>query len=87
MSLVPCPFRERFLPTRLDELYHAQGIALKRIPLRNAAVLFIGAVCLCLCALLYLQLEQSRRHDLSQAQVASSNLTRAMAQQAEDTFM
>jgi diguanylate cyclase (GGDEF)-like protein len=60
---------------------------LKRIPLRKAAVLFIVTVCLCLCGLLYLQLEQSRRHDLSQAQIASSNLTRAMAQQAEDTFM
>ncbi|NBB60236.1 diguanylate cyclase [Pseudomonas sp. ODNR1LW] len=75
------------MPPRLDDLYHAPGVALKRIPLRKAAVLFIGTVCLCLCGLLYLQLEQSRRHDLSQAQIASSNLARAMAQQAEDTFM
>lgn len=37
--------------------------------------------------LLYLQLEPSRRYDLALAEVASSNLTRAMAQQAEDTFM
>ncbi|MBC3778752.1 sensor domain-containing diguanylate cyclase [Pseudomonas sp. SWRI99] len=61
--------------------------ALKRLPLRKAAVLFIVAVSLCLCGLLYLQLEQSRRQDLAVAQVASSNLTRAMAQQAEDTIM
>jgi hypothetical protein len=40
-------------------------------------------VCLRLCDLLYLQPEQARRHDLAEAQVASSNLTRAMAQQAE----
>jgi diguanylate cyclase (GGDEF)-like protein len=60
---------------------------LKRLPLRKAAVLFIAVVCLSLCGLLYLQLEQSRRHDLALAQVASSNLTRAMAQQAEDTVM
>ncbi|EJM56967.1 sensor domain-containing diguanylate cyclase [Pseudomonas sp. GM48] len=75
------------MPTRLNDPDHAPGVALKRIPLRKVAALFIATVCLCLCGLLYLQLEQSRRHDLSQAQVASSNLTRAMAQQAEDTFM
>jgi diguanylate cyclase (GGDEF)-like protein len=57
------------------------------LPLLKASAFFIGAVCLCLCGLLYLQLEQSRRHDLALAEVASSNLTRAMAQQAEDTFM
>jgi hypothetical protein len=82
-----CPFQDSLLPTHFDDQHHAPGDALKRIPLRKAAVLFIATVCLCLCALLYLQLEQSRRHDLNQAQVASSNLTRAMAQQAEDTFM
>ena len=71
-----------FLPTRLHDPHHTPGVALKRLPLRKAAVLFIATVCLCLCGLLYLQLEQSRRHDLSLAQVASSNLTRAMAQQA-----
>ena len=60
---------------------------MKRLPLRKAAVLFITLVCLCLCGLLYLQLEQSRRHDLEVAEAASSNLTRAVAQQAEDTFM
>jgi len=75
------------LPNRLHDLHHAPGVALKRIPLRTAAVWFIATVCLCLCGLLYLQLEQSRRHDLSLAQVSSSNLTRAMAQQAEDAFM
>jgi diguanylate cyclase (GGDEF)-like protein len=65
----------------------ASGGTLKRLPLLKASVLFIATVCLCLCGLLYLQLEQSRRQDLEAAQVASSNLTRAMAQQAEDTFM
>ena len=75
------------MPTRFLDRHHTPGVAFKRAPLRKAAVLFVATVCLCLCGLLYLQLEQSRRHDLSQAQVASSNLTRAMAQQAEDTFM
>ncbi|WP_448090759.1 sensor domain-containing diguanylate cyclase [Pseudomonas azerbaijanoccidentalis] len=84
---MPYPIQDALLPTRHDDQYHAPGDALKRLPLRKAAVLFIATVCLCLCALLYLQLEQSRRHDLNQARVASSNLTRAMAQQAEDTFM
>ncbi|MDB5995905.1 MAG: diguanylate cyclase [Pseudomonas sp.] len=70
-----------------DDPRHSTGAALKRLPLRKAAVLFIAVVCLCLCGLLYLQLEQSRRHDLAVAEVASSNLTRAMAQQAEDAFM
>ncbi|WP_309674544.1 diguanylate cyclase [Pseudomonas sp.] len=71
----------------LHDPHNATGVTLKRLPLRKAAVLFIAVVCLSLCGLLYLQLEQSRRHDLASAQVASSNLTRAMAQQAEDTFM
>ncbi|MFL1513054.1 sensor domain-containing diguanylate cyclase [Pseudomonas prosekii] len=74
------------MPIPIHESHHAPG-ALKRLPLLKAAALFIAAVCLCLCGLLYLQLEQSRRHDLALAEVASSNLTRAMAQQAEDTFM
>lgn len=75
------------MPISQDDPRHASGVALKRLPLRKAAVLFIAVVCLCLCGLLYLQLEQSRRQDLAVAQVASSNLTRAIAQQAEDTFM
>jgi len=75
------------LPNLQNDPHIATGVALKRLPLRKAAMLFIAVVCLCLCGLLYLQLEQSRRHDLAVAEVASSNLTRAMAQQAEDTFM
>ncbi|RON57444.1 sensor domain-containing diguanylate cyclase [Pseudomonas frederiksbergensis] len=74
------------MPIPIHDSHHAPG-ALKRLPLLKAAAFFIGAVCLCLCGLLYLQLEQSRRHDLALAEVASSNLTRAMAQQAEDAFM
>ena len=73
------------MPIPIHDPQQAPG-ALKRLPLRKAAVLFIVAVCLCLFGLLYLQLEQSRRQDLAVAKVASSNLTRAMAQQAEDTF-
>ncbi|MDI3356262.1 diguanylate cyclase [Pseudomonas sp. UYIF39] len=75
------------MPIPLHDPLNATGVTLKRLPLRKAAVLFIAVVCLSLCGLLYLQLDQSRRHDLALAQVASSNLTRAMAQQAEDTFM
>lgn len=75
------------MPISLDDPRHATGAALKRLPLRKAAVLFVSVVCLCLCGLLYLQLEQSRRHDLASAEEDSANLTRAMAQQAEDTFM
>ncbi|MDI2594902.1 diguanylate cyclase [Pseudomonas sp. N3-W] len=75
------------MPIPIYDPLHAPGGALKRLPLLKAAVLFIATVCLCLCGLLYLQLEQSRRHDLELAEAASSNLTRAMAQQAEDTFM
>ena len=75
------------MPIPIHDPHQAPGGALKRLPLRKAAVLFIVAVGLCLFGLLYLQLEQSRRQDLAVAQVASSNLTRAMAQQAEDTFL
>lgn len=75
------------MPISPDDPRHANGATLKRLPLRKAAVLFVGIVCLCLCGLLYLQLEQSHRHDLAQAEEDSSNLTRAMAQQAQDTFM
>jgi len=72
------------LPISIHDPHQAPG-TLKRLPLRKAAVLFIVAVSLCLCGLLYLQLEQSRRQDLAVAKMASGNLTRAMAQQAEDT--
>lgn len=75
------------MPIPIHDPHQAPGGSLKRLPLRKAAALFIVAVCLCLFGLLYLQLEQSRRQDLAVAQVASSNLTRAMAQQAEDTFL
>ncbi|WP_347905187.1 diguanylate cyclase [Pseudomonas purpurea] len=74
------------MPTPLHDPHYAPGGPLKRLPLLKAAVAFIATVGLSLCGLLYLQLEQSRRHDLELAQVASANLTRAMAQQAEDTF-
>ena len=75
------------MPILTQDPQQTPGGALKRLSLLKAAVLFIATVCLCLCVLLYLQLEQSRRHALDVAQVASSNLARAMAQQAEDTFM
>jgi hypothetical protein len=75
------------LPIPIHDPHQAPGGSLKRLPLRKAAVLFTVAVCLCLFGLLYLQLEQSRRQDLAVAQMASANLTRAMAQQAEDTFL
>ncbi|WP_434573158.1 diguanylate cyclase [Pseudomonas sp. Z3-8] len=75
------------MPIPINDPLHAPGGTLKRLPLLKAAVAFIAAVCLCLCGLLYLQLEQSRRHDLESARIASANLTRAMAQQAQDTFL
>lgn len=75
------------MPTPIHDPHYTPGGPLKRLPLRKAAMMFVAAVCLCLCGLLYLQLEQSRRYDLSLAEVASSNLTRAMAQQAQDTFL
>lgn len=81
------PVRTTLLPVPIYDPHHAPGGTLKRLPLLKAAVAFIATVFLCLCGLLYLQLEQSWRHDLAQAQVNSTNLTRAIAQQAEDTFM
>jgi diguanylate cyclase (GGDEF)-like protein len=81
------PAQDLLLPIPIHDPHQAPGGTLKRLPLRKAAVLFIVAVGLCLSGLLYLQLEQSRRQDLAVAKMASSNLTRAMAQQAEDTFL
>lgn len=75
------------MPIPIHDPHSTSDGSLKRLPLLKAAVAFIATVCLCLCGLLYLQLEQSRRHDLAMAEVVSINLTRAMAQQAEDTFM
>lgn len=80
------PAQDTFLPIPIHDPHQTPG-TLKRLPLRKAAALFIVAVCLCLSGLLYLQLEQTRRQDLATAQMASTNLTRAMAQQAEDTFL
>ena len=81
------PVRTPLLPVPIYDAQHAPGGTLKRLPLLKAAVAFIATVFLCLCGLLYLQLEQSWRHDLAQAEVNSTNLTRAIAQQAEDTLM
>ncbi|WP_260960913.1 sensor domain-containing diguanylate cyclase [Pseudomonas citri] len=75
------------MPIPIHDPLHPPGGALKRLPLLKAAVTFIAAVCLCLCGLLYLQLDQSRHQDLASARVASVNLTQAMAQQAQDTFL
>ncbi|OLF55259.1 sensor domain-containing diguanylate cyclase [Pseudomonas chlororaphis] len=75
------------MPIPIHDADHSSDRALKRLPLLKAAVVFISMVCLCLCGLLYLQLAQSYRYDMARAQVASSNLARAMAQQAEDTFV
>ncbi|MCF4998968.1 diguanylate cyclase [Pseudomonas syringae] len=75
------------MPIPIHDPHQLPGGTLKRLPLRRAAVLFIVAVCLSLFGLLYLQLEQSRRQDLDIAEIASANLTRAMAQQAEDTLV
>lgn len=75
------------MPIPILDPFYTPGGALKRLPLLKAAVAFIATVCLCLCGLLYLQLEQSRRDDLESARIASANLTRAMAQQAQDTFL
>lgn len=75
------------MPIPIHDPHHSSDRTLKRLPLLKAAVVFISMVCLCLCGLLYLQLAQSYHYDMARAQVASSNLTRAMAQQAEDTFI
>ncbi|MGC5700525.1 GGDEF domain-containing protein [Pseudomonas sp. NFXW11] len=75
------------MPVPIYDPHHGPGGPLKRLPLLKAAIAFVGMVFLCLCGLLYLQLEQSWRHDLMQAEANSTNLTRAIAQQAEDTFM
>ncbi len=87
LQITPFPVRTTLLPVPIYDAHHAPGGTLKRLPLLKAAVAFIAMVFLCLCGLLYLQLEQSWRHDLAQAEVNSINLTQAMAQQAEDTFM
>ncbi|QTT89903.1 sensor domain-containing diguanylate cyclase [Pseudomonas chlororaphis] len=75
------------MPIPIHDPHDSSDRTLKRLPLLKAAVVFISMVCLCLCGLLYLQLAQSYHYDMARAQVASSNLARAMAQQAEDTFV
>jgi len=59
---------------------------LKRFPLIVLTVFFIGFVCIALLGLLALHLVEAKQHELEQAEIASSNIARAMAQQAEDTF-
>ncbi|MCB2255215.1 sensor domain-containing diguanylate cyclase [Pseudomonas chlororaphis] len=75
------------MPIPIYDPHPSLDRSLKRLPLLKAAVVFISMVCLCLCGLLYLQLEQSYHYDMERARIASSNLTRSMAQQAEDTFV
>jgi len=62
------------------------GVGLKRFSLANITIVFIGFVCVCLVGLLFLHLVEAKRYELKVAESASANVTRAMAQQAEDTF-
>ncbi|HEX8591998.1 MAG TPA: sensor domain-containing diguanylate cyclase [Pseudomonas sp.] len=58
----------------------------KRLSLTRLTIFFIGFVCIALLSLLALHLVEAKHHEIKQAEVASTNLARAMAQQAEDTF-
>jgi len=74
------------VPPLITAVIASPAEELKRIPMLKCAVIFIIVVCSSIIGLSLLQLQQSKAHELEQAEIASSNLARSMAQEAEDTF-
>lgn len=74
------------MPPLINDLNAPPVGQLKRLPMLKFAVMFIVVAFSSIIGLSLLQLQQSKRHYLEQAEIASSNLSRSMAQQAEDTF-
>ncbi|MEB0092420.1 sensor domain-containing diguanylate cyclase [Pseudomonas sp. CCI4.2] len=59
---------------------------IKRAPVLWLAVIAIFLVCVSIVTFNVWQLEHAKNHELYQAEIATSNLSKSLAQQAEDTF-
>lgn len=59
---------------------------IKRAPVLWLAVVAIIFVCVSIVTFNVWQLEHAKDHELHQAQISTSNLSKSLAQQAEDTF-
>ncbi|MDY7559536.1 sensor domain-containing diguanylate cyclase [Pseudomonas sp. 10B1] len=59
---------------------------IKRAPVLWLAVIAIFLVCVSIVTFNVWQLEHAKNHELNQAEIATSNLSKSLAQQAEDTF-
>lgn len=66
--------------------FDARSRRLKRMPVLWLAGLFTVLVCLSIISITLWQLRQSRSHELEIANTTVANLSRSMAQQADDTF-
>jgi diguanylate cyclase (GGDEF)-like protein len=58
----------------------------KRAPVLWLAVIAIFFVCVSIVTFNVWQLEHAKEHELHQAEISTSNLSKSLAQQAEDTF-
>ncbi|MDB5981789.1 MAG: hypothetical protein JWQ69_2804, partial [Pseudomonas sp.] len=59
---------------------------IKRAPVLWLALIAIVLVCVSIIIFNVWQLEHAKDHELAQAEIATSNLSKSLAQQAEDTF-
>lgn len=67
-------------------VFNARHRRLKRMPVLWLAGFFTVLVCFSITSITLWQLRQSRNHELDIADTTAANLSRSMAQQAEDTF-
>lgn len=74
------------MPDFLTATHKSFSGKLKRMPVVKVSVAFIVVVCASIIGLSIYQLLQARDHELEHARVDSSNVARAIAQQATDAF-
>lgn len=74
------------MPDLLTTTHKSVSGTLRRLPVVKVSIAFIFVVCASIIGLSIYQLLQARDHELEHARVDSTNLAKAMAQQAADAF-
>ncbi|MDB6145053.1 MAG: diguanylate cyclase [Pseudomonas sp.] len=78
--------RVKWLNSHNDDSRVDLAQPVKRVPVLWLALIAIVLVCASIITFNVWQLDHSRDHELAQAEIATSNLSKSLAQQAEDTF-
>jgi diguanylate cyclase (GGDEF)-like protein len=76
----------KWLNSQNDDSKADPASPIKRAPVLWLALIAIVLVCVSIITFNVWQLEHAKDHELAQAEVATSNLSKSLAQQAEDTF-